>query len=77
LKVRLQGLDAFVRVVHFVESRITNGILEGIDSKKLRAIGYRIVNNFIPHCISHRATLFIRIIKLNMPSSAYIEPFAL
>ncbi len=38
-------------IVHFVESHITNGILEGINSKiqlaKLRARGYRNINNFI------------------------------
>ena len=38
-------------IVHFVESRITNGILEGINSKiqlaKRRARGYRNINNFI------------------------------
>lgn len=38
-------------IVHFVESRITNGILEGINSKvqlaKRRARGYRNLNNFI------------------------------
>lgn len=37
--------------VHFVESLITNGILEGINSKiqlaKRRARGYRNINNFI------------------------------
>lgn len=38
-------------IVHFVESLITNGILEGINSKiqlaKRRARGYRNINNFI------------------------------
>ena len=38
-------------IVHFVESRITNGILEGINSKirlaKRRARGYRNINNLI------------------------------
>jgi len=38
-------------IVHFVESHITNGILEGINSKiqlaKGRARGYRNINNFI------------------------------
>ncbi len=38
-------------IVHFVESHITNGILEGINSKiqlaKRRARGYRNINNFI------------------------------
>jgi transposase len=38
-------------IVHFVESCITNGILEGINSKiqlaKRRARGYRNINNFI------------------------------
>lgn len=38
-------------IIHFVESRITNGILEGINSKvqlaKRRARGYRNINNFI------------------------------
>ena len=38
-------------IVHFVESGITNGILEGINSKiqlaKRRARGYRNINNFI------------------------------
>ena len=38
-------------IVQFVESRITNGILEGINSKvqlaKRRARGYRNINNFI------------------------------
>jgi transposase len=38
-------------IVHFVESHITNGILEGINSKiqlaKRRAGGYRNINNFI------------------------------
>lgn len=38
-------------IVHFVESRITNGILEGINSKiqlaKRRARGYRNTNNYI------------------------------
>ena len=38
-------------IVHFVESRLTNGILEGINSKiqlaKRRARGYRNINNFI------------------------------
>nr|WP_300371098.1 transposase [Methyloprofundus sp.] len=37
--------------VHFVESPITNGLLEGINSKiqlaKRRAKGYRNINNFI------------------------------
>jgi transposase len=38
-------------IIHFVESRITNGILEGINSKvqlaKRRARGYRNIKNFI------------------------------
>lgn len=38
-------------IVHFVESLITNGVLEGINSKiqlaKRRARGYRNINNFI------------------------------
>ena len=38
-------------IIHFVESRITNGILEGINSKvqlaKRRARGYRNMGNFI------------------------------
>lgn len=38
-------------IVHFVETHITNGILEGINSKiqlaKRRARGYRNINNFI------------------------------
>ncbi len=38
-------------IIHFVESRITNGILEGINSKvqlaKRRARGYRNIDNFI------------------------------
>ncbi len=38
-------------IIHFVESRITNGLLEGINSKvqlaKRRARGYRNTNNFI------------------------------
>jgi transposase len=38
-------------IVHFVESLITNGILEGINSKiqltKRRARGYLNINNFI------------------------------
>ena len=38
-------------IIHFVESRISNGILEGINSKvqlaKRRARGYRNINNFI------------------------------
>ena len=38
-------------IVHFVESRLTNGILEGINSKvqlaKRRARGYRNIDNFI------------------------------
>ena len=38
-------------IIHFVESRITNGILEGINSKvqlaKRRARGYRNTGNFI------------------------------
>jgi transposase len=38
-------------IVHFVTSRITNGILEGINSKiqlaKRRARGYRNIKNFI------------------------------
>ena len=38
-------------IVHFVESHITNGILEGINSKvqlaKRRARGYRNIHNFI------------------------------
>jgi transposase len=38
-------------IIHFVESHITNGILEGINSKvqlaKRRARGYRNINNFI------------------------------
>jgi hypothetical protein len=38
-------------IVHFVESHITNGILEGINSKiqlaKRRARSYRNINNFI------------------------------
>jgi transposase len=38
-------------IVHFVESRITNGILEGINGKiqlaKRRARGYRNIHNFI------------------------------
>ena len=38
-------------LVHFVELRITNGILEGINSKiqlaKRRVRGYRNINNFI------------------------------
>ena len=38
-------------IIHFVESRLTNGILEGINSKvqlaKRRARGYRNTNNFI------------------------------
>jgi len=38
-------------IVHFIESRLTNGILEGINNKvqlaKRRARGYRNVNNFI------------------------------
>jgi transposase len=38
-------------IVQFVESRLTNGILEGINSKiqlaKRRARGYRNINNFI------------------------------
>jgi transposase len=38
-------------IVHFVESRMTNGILEGINSKiqlaKRRARGYRNIDNFI------------------------------
>ena len=38
-------------IVHFVESRLTNGILEGINSKiqlaKRRARGYRNIHNFI------------------------------
>jgi transposase len=38
-------------IIHFVESRITNGVLEGINSKvqlaKRRARGYRNTNNFI------------------------------
>jgi len=39
------------RIVHFIQSQITNGILEGINSKiqltKRRARGYRNINNFI------------------------------
>ncbi|TXL01062.1 ISL3 family transposase [Methylococcaceae bacterium HT1] len=38
-------------IIHFVETKITNGILEGINSKvqlaKRRARGYRNINNFI------------------------------
>jgi transposase len=38
-------------IIHFVESRLTNGILEGINNKiqlaKRRARGYRNINNFI------------------------------
>jgi transposase len=38
-------------IIHFVESRISNGILEGINSKvqlaKRRARGYRNIGNFI------------------------------
>jgi len=38
-------------IVHFIQSQITNGILEGINSKiqltKRRARGYRNINNFI------------------------------
>lgn len=38
-------------IIHFAESRLTNGILEGINSKiqlaKRRARGYRNINNFI------------------------------
>ncbi len=38
-------------IVHFVESNMTNGILEGTNSKiqlaKPRASGYRNINNFI------------------------------
>jgi len=38
-------------IVHFVESRLTNGILEGINHKvqlaKRRARGYRNIDNFI------------------------------
>ncbi len=38
-------------IVHFIESRLTNGILEGINNKvqlaKRRARGYRNINNFI------------------------------
>jgi transposase len=38
-------------IIHFVESHITNGILEGINSKvqlaKRRARGYRNTENFI------------------------------
>jgi transposase len=41
----------YAGIVHFVTSRISNGILEGINSKiqlaKRRARGYRNVNNFI------------------------------
>lgn len=40
-----------VRDLHFVTSRITNGILEGINCKiqlaKRRARGYRNINDFI------------------------------
>ena len=39
------------RIVHFIQSQITNGILEGINSKiqlaKRRARGYRNIHNFI------------------------------
>ncbi|SDX19984.1 transposase, partial [Nitrosomonas communis] len=38
-------------IIHFVESRLTNGILEGINNKiqlaKRRARGCRNINNFI------------------------------
>ncbi|SDX22617.1 Transposase [Nitrosomonas communis] len=38
-------------IIHFVESRLTNGILEGINNEiqlaKRRARGYRNINNFI------------------------------
>ena len=38
-------------IIHFVETKITNGILEGINSKiqlaKRRARGYRNINNYI------------------------------
>ncbi len=35
------------KIVHFVESHITNGILEGINSKLQLAKRYRNINNFI------------------------------
>jgi hypothetical protein len=41
----------WVGIIHFVETQITNGILEGINSKvqlaKRRARGYRNIDNFI------------------------------
>ncbi|MDD5463269.1 MAG: transposase [Methylococcales bacterium] len=51
LKVAKYGPSTWVGLVHFVTLRITNGILEGINSKiqlaKRRAGGYRNINNFI------------------------------
>lgn len=61
-EVATAGIPAFIKfahtvqahwsgIVHFVESRISNGILEGINNKiqlaKRRARGYRNINNFI------------------------------
>jgi hypothetical protein len=44
-------------IVHFIESRRTNGILEGINHKvqlaKRRARGYRNIDNFIKRSISY------------------------
>ncbi|GFO76630.1 transposase, ISL3 family [Bathymodiolus platifrons methanotrophic gill symbiont] len=45
------GRSHWSGIIHFVETKITNGILEGINSKvqlaKRRARGYRNINNFV------------------------------
>ncbi len=47
LKAVKTGRAPWPNIVHFVESHITNGILEGINSKVQLAKRYRNINNFI------------------------------
>ncbi|SDI17438.1 transposase, partial [Nitrosomonas sp. Nm132] len=59
-EVNQASIPAFIShwngIIHFVESRLTNGILEDINNKiqlaKWRARGYRNINNFINPNIS-------------------------